>query len=300
MRLWLAKNNTVPVREQLATQIMLGVVSGDLAPGQKLPSTRELARRLQIHANTVSAAYHELQQRGWLAQRRGSGVYVCDAPPALPQDNGTPALDQLIAEFLRQARAHGYAPGAVRERLAHWLQVQPPVRFLVIEADPELRAILVAEVQAATGWPVRGAAPPDVAPQLDGAFPLALYRAATPARAALPPDTDLLLLHSRSLADAMTGQRKPAPAEIVTIVSHWPDFLRWAHTVLVAAGLDADTLVFRDAHAIGWDKGLRASSLIITDSLTAGKLPAGLDVRVFPLIADASLDELRRLSNFDL
>ena len=300
MRLWLAKNNTVPVREQLATQIMLGVVSGDLAPGQKLPSTRELARRLQIHANTVSAAYHELQQRGWLAQRRGSGVYVCDAPPALPQDNGTPALDQLIAEFLRQARAHGYAPGAVRERLAHWLQVQPPVCFLVIEADPELRAILVAEVQAATGWPVRGAAPPDVALQLDGAFPLALYRAATPARAALPPDTDLLLLHSRSVPDAMTGQRKPAPDEIVTIVSHWPDFLRWAHTVLVAAGLDADALVFRDARATDWDKRLRASSLLITDSLTAGKLPDGLDVRVFPLIADASLDELRRLSNFDL
>ncbi|MEO6393118.1 MAG: GntR family transcriptional regulator, partial [Pyrinomonadaceae bacterium] len=60
MKIWLSKSGEVSLREQLAAQIILGVVSGDLAPGQRLPSTRELARRYEIHANTVSAAYRNL------------------------------------------------------------------------------------------------------------------------------------------------------------------------------------------------------------------------------------------------
>ena len=56
MRLWLSKNSEVPLREQLVTQIVLGIVSNDLKAKQRLPSTRDLARRYDVHANTVSAA----------------------------------------------------------------------------------------------------------------------------------------------------------------------------------------------------------------------------------------------------
>lgn len=66
MRLWLSKNSDVPVREQLVSQIIIGVSSDDLQPGQKLPSTRELARRFGIHSNTVSAAYRHWAGRGWV------------------------------------------------------------------------------------------------------------------------------------------------------------------------------------------------------------------------------------------
>jgi DNA-binding transcriptional regulator YhcF (GntR family) len=48
MHLWLSKNSEVPIREQLITQIRLAILSDDLKPGQKLPSTRELARRFRI------------------------------------------------------------------------------------------------------------------------------------------------------------------------------------------------------------------------------------------------------------
>jgi GntR family transcriptional regulator len=56
MRLWLSKNSEVPIREQLVTQIVLGIVSNDLKANARLPSTRDLARRYEVHANTVSAA----------------------------------------------------------------------------------------------------------------------------------------------------------------------------------------------------------------------------------------------------
>ena len=73
MRIWIARHSDVPVREQLVTQIRLGVLSGDLRAGQRLPSTRELARRFHVHANTVSAAYRELEKQRWVESRRGSG-----------------------------------------------------------------------------------------------------------------------------------------------------------------------------------------------------------------------------------
>jgi DNA-binding transcriptional regulator YhcF (GntR family) len=56
LRLWVSRNSTVSMREQLSTQLVLGIVSGRLAPGERLPSVRALARRLRIHPNTVSAA----------------------------------------------------------------------------------------------------------------------------------------------------------------------------------------------------------------------------------------------------
>src|ERR1700682_2809098 len=145
MRLWLSKSSEVPLREQLVTQIRLGIVSGDLKVRQKLPSTRELARRFSIHSNTVSAAYRELNRTGWVEFRKGSGVYVRGLiADQTPEDNLD--LDKLIATFFKAARARAHSLGEIQSRLKHWLALQPPDHFCVIEPDPELRRILVAEI----------------------------------------------------------------------------------------------------------------------------------------------------------
>ena len=60
VRLWLSRGTSIPIREQLSAQLILGVLSGRLAPGERLPSVRELARRLNVHANTISATYQDL------------------------------------------------------------------------------------------------------------------------------------------------------------------------------------------------------------------------------------------------
>ena len=81
MRLWLNRSGEVSLREQLTTQIVLGILSREMPPGHRLPSTRELARRFGIHANTASAAYGELERDGWVEFRHGSGVFVRSARP---------------------------------------------------------------------------------------------------------------------------------------------------------------------------------------------------------------------------
>ena len=60
MRFWFEHSSSVSLREQVVAQITLGILSGDLAPGERLPSIRELSRRFDLHANTVSAGYRQL------------------------------------------------------------------------------------------------------------------------------------------------------------------------------------------------------------------------------------------------
>src|SRR5882724_838927 len=100
MQLWFAHRSGVSIREQLVTQIVLGILSDDLSPGQRLPSTRELARRFRLHPNTVSAGYCQLEREQWVEFRHGSGVYVREHKPEVAASSAL-ALDQMVAVLFR-------------------------------------------------------------------------------------------------------------------------------------------------------------------------------------------------------
>ncbi len=298
MRLWLSKNSEVPLRDQLTTQIVLGIVSGDLKAGQKLPSTRELARRYHIHSNTVSAAYNELAHRGWVELRKGSGIYVRKFDTESQLDTQL-ELDQMISVFLRVAREKGFSLSDIRRRLRYWFRFQPPDHFLVIEPNDDLRKILIAEIEEAVEFPVSGVRPEECSNPivLTGAAPVALIGQGEVARL-LPSETSCLLLHSRSVPASLEGERRPPFDALISVASHWPDFLRWAQAVLVAAGVDADALSLRNTDEPGWQKGLASSFYVITDALTARGLPPACNARIFRIIADSSIDELKKFKEF--
>ena len=295
MRLWISKHSEVPIREQLVTQFRLAILSEDLKPGQKLPSTRELARRYQIHANTVSAAYRELAERGWVNFAHGSGVYVrkFDAEAELDAETD---LDQIISEFLKLARSKGYALTEIQARIRRWLQYQTPDHFLLIEPDPKLRQILAAEIQAATNFPVVECSVEECTARKSfvGAMPIAVVGQGEVVRAALPPHSHLLLLRLRSVTEALKNEKRPAPEDLLIVVSVYSDFLDWSRSVLSAVGLDPLSLEFRDANQRGWQRGLASCTFVITETVTETIIPANVKVRVFKMISDASLAELQK------
>jgi GntR family transcriptional regulator len=171
MQLWFAHKSAVTLREQLVTQIILGILSDDLGPGQRLPSTRELARRFRLHPNTASAGYRQLERERWVEFRRGSGVYVRNTKPETALSPAF-ALDQLVGELLRSARKLGVPLATVRSRLRHLFELQAPDHFLLIEPDEELRRILTAELQQAVTLPVKccGLQESQLSKELEGGF----------------------------------------------------------------------------------------------------------------------------------
>jgi DNA-binding transcriptional regulator YhcF (GntR family) len=294
MRLWLNRTGPVSLREQLTTQVVLGIVSRDLAPGQRLPSTRELARRFGIHANTASAAYRRLEQEGWLEFRHGSGVFVRATRPPTPR---TPelAVDELIGDLMVKARKLGAPPSLVRGRMRRWLQIDPPGRWLLIEPEPELRRIVMEEMEQSLSLPVSGCAPKECeqASAIDGAMIVVLPSKAPDVRKLLPPGTDLTVLQVHPVAPALGGYLPAPPGVLVGIVSRWPEFQRIARTMLIAVGLPPESLLVCDAGRPGWKRGLSATSAVVCDVAIASELPKDCSAIVFRLLSDETLTQLR-------
>lgn len=293
MKIWLSKTSTVPLHEQLRTQVVLGIVSGDLPPDERLPSTSSIGRRFGIHPNTVRAAYRALAEAGWVDRRPGSGFFIRNRESDVGSDPEL-ELDRLIATIFRVARDRGYSLDEIGNRVGRWLAVQPPDRIAVIEPDVELRAILIDEIQTALSVPVVGFGVQDCRRPnlLTGALPVALYDRAEDVRAALTPGIPCVVLHSSSVADLLAAETQPAPDALITVASRWPEFVRLARTFLGAVGIGDEALNLRDARQRGWNRGLDRASLIVTDSALVRRLPAGYRTRVFPIISRASLAEL--------
>lgn len=297
VQLWFARGSEVTIREQLVTQVILGILSDDLAPGQRLPSTRELARRFKLHPNTVSAGYQQLEREQWVEFRHGSGVYVRDRKPDIARPSAL-ALDQLIAGLFRQAREIGAPLATVRARLKQWLDVQPPDHFLLIEPNDELRRILTAEMAHAVKFPVQSCSVEECAKSVDGAIPVALPNRAAAVRKVLPAGVDFLTLQVSSVPTSLAGWLPAPPGTLVGIASISPDFLKLARTVLQAAGFHPDALLFRDARKANWRRGLQQTAAVVCDTVTATLLPAACMAIPFPLLSEASINEFRRYIEF--
>ena len=74
--------SSVPVYEQIVDRLRYAIAAGRYAPGEQLPSVRQLAVDLLVNPNTVAKAYRELEREGLTFSRRGLGVFVSRSAPA--------------------------------------------------------------------------------------------------------------------------------------------------------------------------------------------------------------------------
>ena len=287
MRISVTKRSGVAVVDQIATQIMLAIISGELRPEQRLPSIRALATRLRVHSNSVRAAYLSLEQRNWIELRRGSGAYVKN-----PTQRS--AVELLVQSFIDSARATGMTDADIRQAVDRALSVRQIESILVIEPEPELRNIVMAEIAEATQLPVEGAAQNAGNERRGRKLVVALAARAAAAGTSPTSFAPDLWLQVNSPTQLLSKQPRPPEESLVTFVSRSPDLLRIARAVLLASGWTVESLEFRDAQQRGWKRGLSSSALVIADSVTAREIPAGIEVKRLRVISETSLAELRQ------
>ena len=265
--------------------------------GQDLDFLKQVAAQVAVALDNARA-YRKIAER-WVEFRHGSGVYVRETKPDVALSPSL-ALDQLVANLFRSARELGVPLAGIRSRIRHWLDLQPPDHFLLVEPDEELRKIVEMEMRLALTLPTRSCdfLKDHLGEATHGAIAVALPSKAKAVRQALPSGAELLTLQVRSVPSTLAGWLPAPSSALVGIASRWDKFLQMARTFLVAAGFESDTLIFRDAKKRGWQRGLEQAAAVICDSVTAPDLPGTTRVIRFQLLSESSLTELRRYEQF--
>jgi len=107
----------VPFYRQIIEQIKFAIARGDLTPGDRLSTVRQLAVDLSINPNTVARGYRELEIEGVIDTQQGSGTFVSQQELEVDQLERQRMLDQILTELLARASSYGLSLEEVLEGL---------------------------------------------------------------------------------------------------------------------------------------------------------------------------------------
>jgi GntR family transcriptional regulator len=108
MSLQLDNKSGVPIYRQIIEQVKYAIARGELEPGDRLPTVRQLAVDLSVNPNTVVRAYRELEIAGVLDTQQGSGTFVGKDRPEIDTLEQQRMLDQILTELLARASSYGF------------------------------------------------------------------------------------------------------------------------------------------------------------------------------------------------
>jgi GntR family transcriptional regulator len=143
-------NSPLPVYVQLKEQIEFLVLNGELEPGTRLPTIRQLAGFLGVNRNTVQKAYQELAQAGLIECRRGRGCRVVDRPAAIARPISAQLLS-LIDQAIEGASELGISPEHLASLLYARARQRPDVqvkrRVVFVECVSQIATAMAGAIQ---------------------------------------------------------------------------------------------------------------------------------------------------------
>jgi len=112
----------VPIYRQIVDQVCRAIATGQLSPGDQLPSVRTLAEELVINPNTVRKTYADLVRQGVLESRQGIGVFVARRRTVYTKAERTRRIETALETFVNEGVYLGFTPEEMHESLERKLQ----------------------------------------------------------------------------------------------------------------------------------------------------------------------------------
>ena len=136
--MWLALDGDGPLYRQAYRALRAAILDGRLAPGERLPSSRVLAREAKLARNTVLQAYEQLVAEGYAESRRGAGTFVVAELPDRPRARRARASRARAALAAAPPLLSAYGERAVRyfARGVSWGRRRPAPRYDFRYGDP--------------------------------------------------------------------------------------------------------------------------------------------------------------------
>lgn len=119
MKLIISNISGVPIYEQIKQQVKSAIMSGNLQENEMLPSLRTLAKELKISVLTVTRAYTELEQEGFVKNIQGRGCFVLGQGSELLREQLICKIENNLLEAISAARVANLS----EEELHHLLNI---------------------------------------------------------------------------------------------------------------------------------------------------------------------------------
>ena len=104
IKLIISNMSGVPIYEQIKQQVKAAILSGDLQAEETLPSLRTLAKHLKISVLTVTKAYTELEQEGFVKNVQGKGCFVLGSGSELMKEQLICKVENSLTEAIKAAK----------------------------------------------------------------------------------------------------------------------------------------------------------------------------------------------------
>ena len=117
MNLILNTSSMVPIYEQIMEAIKNQIASGELKPGDSLPSVRRLSSDLKISALTVKKAYDRLEEEGFTTTIHGKGTYVTGTNVEMIKEQQRVLIEKELETVVNKALVCGMTNVEIRDML---------------------------------------------------------------------------------------------------------------------------------------------------------------------------------------
>ena len=119
LKLIISNISGVPIYEQIKQQVKAAILSGELKENDALPSLRTLAKDLKISVLTVTRAYTELEQEGFVMNVQGRGCFVLGSGSELMKEQLICKVENNLTEAIKAAKIANLS----NEELHHLLDI---------------------------------------------------------------------------------------------------------------------------------------------------------------------------------
>ncbi|MDR2571728.1 MAG: GntR family transcriptional regulator [Oscillospiraceae bacterium] len=117
----MAFDDRLPIYRQIILRFSRDFVRGDIQPGDRIPSIRELSVQLQVNTNTVQRVYQEMERNGLISSKRGTGYFFTEDSNMIDTTRHSLTHDSL-RRFMEEMRALGCEDKEILKELSSFMK----------------------------------------------------------------------------------------------------------------------------------------------------------------------------------
>ena len=117
MELIISSNTGKPIYEQITSQIKGMIMSGDLKPGDPMPSMRKLAKELHVSVITTQRAYDDLVKDGFIVTVPAKGTFVSAQNQDFIREENLRKIEEHLTEACELAKQNSVSLDSLKESL---------------------------------------------------------------------------------------------------------------------------------------------------------------------------------------